>query len=826
MKTIDLNRTGTAIFGDIDENFNETKQGFALSLKQYNADWNFIDFIVTTDTPVSTTINNVWQPKANGTYTNFGAAVVSDFTNQVIIKTSTGYSVETIKNDKASKFLAPCRLNGVIKELWIDTSNAQVSFTGLRLRNIRRNHTFDGGNTYYWQIAIVKEDDSVVCNVNTPVNPEGNSYATIAPYNSSGITAYAIVDWDGIASGTEIKDWDEIRKPAFDLNFSPKLTELLNNLPGRVDDVDNRRLCYGVTTGTIDIAFSARTITIPQIRIFYESGKNSKYTSAEVVLTVATGIYNGLIGFNPTDSTFQFFGSTSDTNPPTLSAGYYSLGLVNFGNGTAFLFANKYSINGVNADSRLTALESAVTPETNIDAKLNFPTVIYRLSQNDDTFNIIPKLYAESICSDAVDININKGREVYIDVNRSIEISGIGYKKKSATVQVRNYPVSNIDGKTAKVLCIGSSTTEKGHAVYVQKLLDMLEIDGIDTSSIELIGTRTTTTPSYTYNGVTQTSTAKHEGQSGWGVTSVLRHVTNVRGNWWGNEASSYIGNMYGQVAWDSLGLGTLGGSQAYEAYTDSAAQRELMMTTCHGVYDADPTSVLWTYLVGIYPSGFTYNSVSYTWGESYDSGEDAKIILAVKYFCDNPYNKFYNKASVVASAGEYAFSISTYIANNALATPTHLVLLMGGNDEALLQESEGGIAYTSAAVDKIVEICKTTYSGASIAVGLYRRLGVFTTAKWSDIGVPYFYNTSQSRTWHWALNKALQATYDNSSDADFLATFATEAVLPTPTRKIYDPISNEEKDYYLDCDGIHLNGDAWMSISYQILGWLAYTIV
>ena len=86
----------------------------SILVKTYNSSWNPVDWVDTSDADPAGSTNDVFFPTENGTYTNMGSVVVTDYKSEVIVKGSTGYSVEEINDGSFNIYSEITELSGYL----------------------------------------------------------------------------------------------------------------------------------------------------------------------------------------------------------------------------------------------------------------------------------------------------------------------------------------------------------------------------------------------------------------------------------------------------------------------------------------------------------------------------------------------------------------------------------------------------------------------------------------------------------------------------------------------------------------------------------------
>lgn len=535
--------------------------------------------------------------------------------------------------------------------------------------------------------------------------------------------------------------------------------------------------------------------------------------------------------------------------------GYYCVCCVN----TVDIIAFKCLNSGL--ARRVRVLEDTVPHEGTLDmtSKIVTPSTVYELYPN-NAFVALNRIYVEGLtASSDSDFNnslmVDGRKNRFItnptisattkEYNISLLLSAEGYENKTITVPIRRTQPSNAKNKTINVMCIGDSLTQGGYPAIVEYIFKRLNDTQSDTSAT-MIGTKLLNVE-IEYNGITKTCRGCHEGKGGAGISDYIRHLFMIRG---GGTDSRYGMTISGKAAWDSLGLGTKtrngSAAQPYETYTGSAAQKELMRTTCHGYYDADPSQELWDWRSVCYPEygTFTYDGTTYTFGSSYSSDENAKIIAFVKWMCES--NDFgtrrlplYDKDTVESSNGQYAFNLSKYIdrfktlANDGITRlvvgdtagtlvtsvnsydvckPTHVVIIMNHNDLVQYGNVLGVISDLCLMADLVNEYD----SNIHIALGSNRAYGAIDPKVYYDtIGmVGTFGANANLRDFYVALKEC-------GTHGDILNIYQTATVKGACYQAV-DTLTHADATLYNASDAFtHTQLESYLDRAYQIAAWV-----
>lgn len=495
----------------------------------------------------------------------------------------------------------------------------------------------------------------------------------------------------------------------------------------------------------------------------------------------------------------------------------------------------------------------------NIDAIYNAMNGadIYTISQTGGKFGLIPRLFIEGLAKsdNGSVININGGDSLILehpdyvntdDTNHtfSFAVNADGYASMMDRVTIHKHSPANAKNKAMRIMCIGDSLTDAGYAGVVEFIFKALNQDyGNNDINALMVGTKSDAA-NLTLGNYSFTVRGFNEGRSGWAISDYLRHFDVVTSN---------------KLNWDLLGLGTMTRNgittRTYESYTGSDTQKELMRTTCHGWYDADPSEELWTWLKtdiysSVFSDSFVYDGVTYDLGSSYSSNADAAIVAAVKLICSSSTLwkpcPFYDYDTVQSSNGKYAFNLETYLnryktidsdgttrlvagstagtwVNNVnnydVCTPTHVVIIMNENDARWIS-SGTPVADDLKLCADLVEAYDNTIK---ISIGSTRGYGAFRPSSYNSYGYVGNFYVSNRRFQTWtALRNVLQNT-----NYDLLPLYAMQSVIGVGGGRAFDTLDQKEK-YNMVGDRLHTGESAmsYLDRAYLVAAWVINTLV
>ena len=335
-----------------------------------------------------------------------------------------------------------------------------------------------------------------------------------------------------------------------------------------------------------------------------------------------------------------------------------------------------------------------------------------------------------------------------------------------------------------------------------------------------------------------------NEGRSGYAISDYLRHFIVVTST---------------KLHWDMLGLGTMTRNgtpfRTYVDYSASDEQLELMRTTCHGWYDAEPTEDVWDWLKNgdyssVFANPFVFNGVTYTIESTFVGTTSAAIIAAVKYICQtNSLWKpipFYDYNAVVSSNGEYAFDMSTYIARTKtldvdgttrlvvgttaglwvgnvnsydVCNPTHIVIIMNENDSRWKASGSEIASDLKLCADLIANYDATI----KIAIGSTRKYGVFNPSLYNHLGYVgnFYFGSRQYDSWI-SLRSVL-----SGSGYTLLPLYVMQSPIGVGGGRAFDTLDLKEKLNMVG-DRLHTGEGAmsYLDRAYLVAAWVISTYI
>jgi hypothetical protein len=518
------------------------------------------------------------------------------------------------------------------------------------------------------------------------------------------------------------------------------------------------------------------------------------------------------------------------------------------------LFAHSTRISSIMVTESARVFKSSTEGDlADISAKIVLPPTIYALNYENDTINILPRIYAEGIANEKLaSLRINEGANIITDVVSttngtdavSLTISANGYSDYISTINVRHSPVTVFQGETILPMIVGGSTIAEG-APSVSEFLFKSYNDDLGSISPIFVGTlRQDKTVSL--GGKSFTNRACCEGRSGVAISDILRHAIPLRARY-GSETSTYIN---GKAAWDSLGLGTMTRSgvpgRSYVTFSYNSSNGELMRSTCHGWYEADPTAELWHWIKNIRGvSSFVYNGTTYTFGSSYTSADNAAQKAYILYLCENPSNSpFFSLQKVNDTSGAYAFDFAGYInkyktiqtngtrlvvgstagtlVTNAtdydVCVPTHVAIVMSEND---VNYVENGIVVANDHF-LMASLIKAYSSDIKVAIGSNRGYGAWNPTIYNNVG---FVNEATFNQRRFDTYKTMIAEFANNPTIDILPLYASQTVLGTNEGTAFDTLDIVQKVRY-DGDILHAGyALGYLDRAYQFVAWIGSTL-
>lgn len=497
-----------------------------------------------------------------------------------------------------------------------------------------------------------------------------------------------------------------------------------------------------------------------------------------------------------------------------------------------------------------------------LDEKVIAPSVIYDLFRNNG-FNAVNRIYSDGIYKNYNDTNIASLRvdgkaskviaELYNQATRELTkdavISAKGYQDKTLSVPVRRGLVTDAQNKSVRIMCIGDSLTIGGYPAIVDYIFKRIGDEYANVAAL-MVG-HFKIDANVEYNGISKSCRGCCEGIGGAGISSFLRHIFMVRPT----GATTGRSPICGKTAWDTLGLGTRTRNgipgQAYENFTASAAQKELIRTTCHGWYDADPTEDVWNYLYNLCElRTFTVDSVEYTLNSTFAATSAAAITAGVKYLCTTNEGNWptrrlawYDYDTVQSSNGAYAFNFGKYldkyktladdgvtrlvvgstagtlvtnVNNYDVCKPNFVSIIMAQNDVAFYLNPSGVVADVCLMADRI----KAYDTTIKVCFGGTRMFGSIAREEYQSEYVtngvgpyqPYlanFYELLKAETSHGDVLNTYQMQTVVGAHLDYADTFDGNDIMVENTA---DNWTHSTLKYYLDR-------------AFQVAAWVIYNL-
>lgn len=479
---------------------------------------------------------------------------------------------------------------------------------------------------------------------------------------------------------------------------------------------------------------------------------------------------------------------------------------------------------------------------------------LYGLAPVSSSINIAHKIYGEGLIKEYIDLKLNGQPNVTIIYNTSgtkrdlVNVSSDGYGVIPLSAESKITAKSAAKNKDMRIMCIGDSLTDGGYPALTEFIFKSInnEIGNVKALMVgNLIENK-----QITLNGESYQCRGCNVGMSGHSITSYMRHVVLVRPS----ATTATTGYMSGEVAWYSLGLATKtrngSSDRSFTAYTGTAAQKLEIITTCHGYYDADTSESLWNYLKntrGI--TSFVYDNVTYTFGDSYSSADDAAQKAAIKYICTSDdwasrREPFYDYQTVQDTNGEYAFDIEAYLAKYKtlqddgqtrlivgetagslvsdvdawdVCTPNYFVIIMSVNDFGGAGVDNASVIADTAALMASAILSKIPT--AKIAIGCTRRFGAINPndyREYGDVG----HLTNNPNFFNYDKNVFLRLIeLSGSSQWDLLNVYQSQTVIGE-IYKYIDTTYNQEKLYRSE-DDLHTGFYRYLDRAYQVAAWV-----
>ena len=470
-----------------------------------------------------------------------------------------------------------------------------------------------------------------------------------------------------------------------------------------------------------------------------------------------------------------------------------------------------------------------------------------------DKLNFMHRIYIEGIAKgNYPDLRVDGGYSVFAqipptggamsegDYTKTIRVSCKGYDDANISVPISLSDPYNLVGKTMRIMQIGDSLTWDGIPCAAKAILDVMSNDYGSNDTL-MVG-NIKTTKDVVINGSSHQTTACSVGYGGWAISDLLRHFEVVR------VSSSDPTILSGSALWDSLGLGTKTRngvpSQTYVAYSGSYEDKVLIRDTPHGYYDADPTQALWNWIVnGKQLTTFTYNGVTYTFGASYSSADDAAQKAAIKYLCEHSANPFFDISTVESSNGNYAFSMSKYmeryktLADDGVTRlvvgetagtkvsdvyaydvcePTHVVIIMAHNGYTIVPDGIGDASDMAL----MAQLIKSYNSDIEVAIGAPRTPGSFNPNAYNWSG---YYIENPFTEYLYNIYHELKDIASTDTNFTFLPLYPIQTIYWGADGKSIDTLDMQTRVRYVG-DGNHArSGNSYLDVSSEIVAWLAY---
>ena len=486
------------------------------------------------------------------------------------------------------------------------------------------------------------------------------------------------------------------------------------------------------------------------------------------------------------------------------------------------------------------------------------PTTIFAIPYNSGSaLNFFNRIYPEGILGENIkDAKLNGCVNLIADVqtdksssnfNINAEITANGYNPKNISINVKSTVVESAKDKPIRIMCIGDSLTDGSYPALVETMFKQYGVENENKIKCLMVGTKimNSTTP---IGSVSFTNRACNEGRASWSIASYLRHLCIVYTRW----ATDSETCLNGKTAWDSLGLGTMTRNgtpgRTYQNFVWTEENANLILNTCHGYYDADPTEELWNWLVNIKGmTTFTYDGVTYTFGASYSVDDNAAQIAAIKYLCENwNYNPFYDYATVQSTDGEYAFNFSAYLnkyktladdgttrlvvgstagtlVENAEAfdvcTPTHVVIIMSENERNALPTTGYRCAND---MHLCAQLIKSYSSSIKCGIGSTRMYGAFNPDNYNNIGL---ISTIGGTQYSASVYKRLLELKDNNDGIVILPVYSVQSVIgDTLANRAIDTLSGNSV-LRVSQDQIHTRTIGYLDRAYLVTAWVISTL-
>lgn len=512
-------------------------------------------------------------------------------------------------------------------------------------------------------------------------------------------------------------------------------------------------------------------------------------------------------------------------------------------------------------EGRIAALEEIESGNKTFDNIILLPDKVYGLQYNANAVNFLTRLYPEGCLSEKNKAMINEGISCIVDYRDKsqtsltairdfpIRLYTQGWQEYEKTIKYVQTKIENARGKKIIIMCIGDSLTDMGYAAVLQAIADMhssiysditllcagTKIENIDVTLGETV---------YHVRGC-------NEGRGGWAISDYLRHAVQCRSR----NGSTNNAMLVGKVAWDSLGLGSQkrdgSGGRDYQNFVYNEINGNLIRSTCHGYYDADPTEDLWNWIVktrGL--KSFSYNDRQYVFGESYSTNDDDAQIAAMKYICQNPDVPFYDYNTVQTSDGEYSFNFGVYLSRYKtlqddgktrlvkgstagslvkdvnlydVCTPTHVAIIMAYNDINNVVNGAEPVADDHYLMARLV---KEYSSSIQCAVGCTHRYGAFYPARWAQLG---FFPEIPSEPYTAKICKRmleLSRESVNNQYADYLPVYHCQSIYGGSEQRAMDTLDGVMRIRNNNADGLHADTPIdFLDRAYLLISWIYSTL-
>lgn len=300
---------------------------------------------------------------------------------------------------------------------------------------------------------------------------------------------------------------------------------------------------------------------------------------------------------------------------------------------------------------------------------------------------------------------------------------------------------------------------------------------------------------------------------------------------------------LTGKAVWDSLGLGTLGGSREYVEYVGNEEQAELIRTTCHGYYNADYTEDLFYALKNSYMYGNIFPSLSYS---------EANCKAIMDYALEHPKFPFYSLDKVTETNGQYAFSIRKMVerfrtleddgisvavekgifVNDSddynVCVPTHVIIHLGINDFYHYSSKDINNTYSDRVM--LSNAIHSEYPNIIIGHAVTRPTGVFNPEDWVDKGSILKFEISnvaqqQRIKLHSLFVENYQSIDVQSNNKNYyIPVYNTMSPYCANDKYIEDILDGSTKISSYG-DTVHAGYLSEKSIAVQMLAWIYYTL-